>query len=69
MSRVGKRPVVIPQGVECKIDGNTISMKGPKGQIAKVMPAEVSTVLIKFILQAGRQAAIRMRRLERLLRV
>ena len=42
MSRVGKRPVVIPQGVECKIDGNTISMKGPKGQISKVMPSEVT---------------------------
>lgn len=42
MSRVGKKPVVIPQGVECKIEGNTISLKGPKGQISKVMPAEIA---------------------------
>mgnify|MGYP003322022200 CR=1 FL=1 len=42
MSRVGKKPVVIPQGVECKINGNTISFKGPKGSISKVMPTEVA---------------------------
>lgn len=42
MSRVGKKPVVIPQGVECKIDGNTVSLKGPKGQISKVMPSEIA---------------------------
>ncbi|MCF7809069.1 MAG: 50S ribosomal protein L6 [Candidatus Marinimicrobia bacterium] len=31
MSRIGKTPVVIPDGVEIKISGNTIEAKGPKG--------------------------------------
>ena len=31
MSRIGKRPVPLPQGAEATIDGNTISVKGPKG--------------------------------------
>ena len=31
MSRIGKTPVVIPEGVEVKISGNTVEAKGPKG--------------------------------------
>ena len=31
MSRVGKKPVVLPSGVEASISGQTISVKGPKG--------------------------------------
>ena len=31
MSRIGKKPIDIPSGVEVKIDGNTITAKGPKG--------------------------------------
>lgn len=35
MSRTGKLPVSVPQGVEVKIDGNTVTVKGPKGQLEK----------------------------------
>ena len=39
MSRIGKKPVPIPKGVEVKIDGATISVKGPKGTLtASVHP-------------------------------
>jgi len=31
MSRIGKKPIEIPSGVEVKIDGNTVTAKGPKG--------------------------------------
>ena len=31
MSRIGKKPVEIPSGVEVKLDGQTITAKGPKG--------------------------------------
>ena len=34
MSRIGKKPVAIPAGVEVKLDGNHISVKGPKGQLS-----------------------------------
>ena len=33
MSRIGKMPIDVPAGVEVKIDGNLISVKGPKGQL------------------------------------
>ncbi len=33
MSRVGKMPVQLPKGVEVKVEGRTIRVKGPKGQL------------------------------------
>ena len=33
MSRVGKKPILISAGVECKLDGTTLKVKGPKGQL------------------------------------
>lgn len=33
MSRVGKKPVIIPQGVEVSIDGQKVVVKGPKGEL------------------------------------
>lgn len=35
MSRIGKAPVAIPAGVEIKKDGNTLTVKGPKGQLVR----------------------------------
>jgi len=34
MSRVGRLPVEIPQGVDAKIEGQSVSIKGPKGTLA-----------------------------------
>ncbi len=34
MSRKGKQPVVLPKGVEAKLDGNKITIKGPKGTLS-----------------------------------
>ena len=33
MSRIGKRSVAIPSGVTANINGNTLSVKGPKGSL------------------------------------
>lgn len=39
MSRIGKKPIVIPKGVEVKIDNFSIAIKGPKGEISvKIHP-------------------------------
>ena len=39
MSRIGKKPVEIPQGIEVKIDGQTVSAKGPLGtEVVEVRP-------------------------------
>lgn len=42
MSRIGKKPVAIPAGVEVKLDGNHISVKGPKGELALDFNPEIS---------------------------
>ena len=34
MSRVGKKPITIPKGVEVRVDGAAVQVKGPKGSIA-----------------------------------
>ena len=38
MSRVGFKPIELPAGVELKVDGNTVSVKGPKGQLQQEIP-------------------------------
>ena len=35
MSRIGKSPVTIPSGVEVKVDGNLVTVKGPKGELSQ----------------------------------
>ena len=35
MSRIGNKPINVPEGVELKIDGNHITVKGPKGTLAR----------------------------------
>lgn len=41
MSRIGKKPIEIPAGVEVKIEANNISLKGPKGSLNWSYPKEV----------------------------
>ena len=38
MSRIGKRPVPVPSGVTATVKGQTVKMKGPKGQLQFVVP-------------------------------
>ncbi|MBO4693845.1 MAG: 50S ribosomal protein L6 [Clostridia bacterium] len=42
MSRIGKMPVAIPAGVDVKLDGNHITVKGPKGELAYDFNPEIS---------------------------
>ncbi|MEO0329357.1 MAG: 50S ribosomal protein L6 [Pseudomonadota bacterium] len=41
MSRIGKKPVAIPEGVTANIDGQTVTAKGPKGELQFVLNNEV----------------------------
>lgn len=41
MSRIGKKPITIPKGVEVKVDGDTISVKGPKGSLSRNLDTEM----------------------------
>ncbi len=42
MSRIGRLPVAVPQGVDVKIDGHTVRVKGPKGELARTFHPAVS---------------------------
>lgn len=37
MSRIGKKPIAVPAGVEVKIDGHTVTVKGPKGTLSRTL--------------------------------
>ena len=41
MSRIGKTPVLIPEKVSIDIEGSTITVKGPKGELQRLMPEGV----------------------------
>ena len=50
MSRIGKKPVVVPAGVEVTVDANNVvTVKGPKGQLS-----EQISKLIKVEVEAGK---------------
>ena len=42
MSRIGKLPVTVAKGVEVAIDGSTVKVKGPKGELSREFPRGVS---------------------------
>jgi large subunit ribosomal protein L6 len=42
MSRIGKAPIVIPTGVTVKVDGNTVTVKGPKGELSETINPELT---------------------------
>ena len=53
MSRIGKLPIVIPAGVDVSIDGSTVTVKGPKGELSRtvhsnmVVEKDGSTIIVK----------------------
>ena len=42
MSRIGKKPVALPKGVTANVSGQTVKVKGPKGELQVTLPAEVA---------------------------
>lgn len=42
MSRIGKKPVTIPAGVQAGLDKGTLKLKGPKGELSYVIPTDVT---------------------------
>jgi large subunit ribosomal protein L6 len=45
MSRIGKLPIPVPAGVEVKIDGAVVEVKGPKGTLSHTVPAPIQIAL------------------------
>jgi len=42
MSRIGKKPVALPKGVTASVEGQTVKVKGPKGELSVKLAPEVS---------------------------
>lgn len=55
MSRIGKRPISLPQKVSVSISGQDITVKGPKGELSRTLPPEVEIVQEGETLQVNRR--------------
>ena len=45
MLRIGKKPVTLPKGVAVEIQGNTVAVKGPKGELRRTLHTEMQVAL------------------------
>lgn len=45
MSRIGRAPVIIPKGVDVNVQGATVSVKGPKGELTRTFTSDVQIAL------------------------
>ena len=45
MSRIGKKPVPVTKGVTVTVDGNTIKVKGPRGELARTLPTDIGVAV------------------------
>jgi large subunit ribosomal protein L6 len=46
MSRIGRRPIPIPAGVEIELDGPRITVRGPKGELRRTLPAAIRVTVV-----------------------
>ena len=42
MSRIGRLPITVPAGVTVTVDGNTVKVKGPKGELSHTLPGGIT---------------------------
>jgi large subunit ribosomal protein L6 len=56
MSRIGKKPIVVPQGVTVAVDGNTVRVAGPKGTLSQRVPDSVSVKMDSNVLSVDRSS-------------
>ena len=54
MSRIGKAPINDPSGVDVKVAGQNITVKGPKGELSQDLPGEISVTIEDGILTVVR---------------
>jgi large subunit ribosomal protein L6 len=56
MSRIGKKPIPVPQGVKVLVDGNTVRVEGPKGQLSQRVPDSVSVRIDSNVVTVDRSS-------------
>lgn len=62
MSRIGRLPVVVPQGVTVDINKNNVVVKGPKGELSRDFPPEINLVQEDGRIIVGRNSDHRLHR-------
>jgi len=45
MSRIGRLPISVPAGVEVKVDGNLVTVKGAKGELSHKVASPITVAL------------------------
>ncbi len=45
MSRIGKKPIEIPDGVDVKIEKQNIKIKGPKGELSREVLSRIAIII------------------------
>lgn len=56
MSRIGKKPINIPDGVELKLENNQVFVKGPKGQLSYTLPEGISLTMENKVVTLTRKS-------------
>ena len=54
MSRIGNKPITVPENVEIKVDGNKITVKGPKGTLEKELHPNMKITLENNVITVTR---------------
>ncbi len=54
MSRIGNKPITVPEGVEVTLNENTITVKGPKGTLVKELHKNMNVVLENNVITVSR---------------
>ena len=54
MSRIGKNPIALPQGVEVKVDGNVVTVKGKLGELTQELKSEITVKIEDGVLTVER---------------
>ena len=55
MSRIGNKPITVPDGVEVKIDGHKITVKGPKGTLEREVHKNISLEMNDNVIKVTRK--------------
>lgn len=54
MSRIGRMPIAVPAGVDVKIDGSTVTVKGPKGTLTRTVSSNITVALDNGVITVTR---------------
>jgi large subunit ribosomal protein L6 len=54
MSRIGKEPITVPAGVDVKIDGHRVTVKGPKGEVSRELSPVIKVKLDDGVISVTR---------------